>query len=113
MCSSLSGGSDVINKFTLLNLVGVCCHSLGATSPNGNCCRNGTWTVGACGSSHPANDSQLPDGLYMLPYHINMSRTAAECMGAPRMNFPTDIDMWNEGRMDRWNMARDPGYGMG
>ena len=49
----------------------------------------------------------------MLPYHINMANTSAECMGAPRMNYPTDVAMWNEGRMDRWNIARDPGYGMG
>jgi len=49
----------------------------------------------------------------MLPYHITMANSSAECMGAPRMSYPTDVAMWNEGRMDRWNIARNPGYGMG
>ena len=26
--------------------------------------------------------------------------------------YPTDIKMWNSGRMDSWNTARDPGLGM-
>ena len=38
----------------------------------------------------------------MLPFHVNLSATSGECMGAPVMNFPTDIGMWNEGRMDAW-----------
>ena len=29
------------------------------------------------------------------------------------MDYPTDIGMWNDGRMDAWNTARAPGYGMG
>jgi len=28
------------------------------------------------------------------------------------MYYPTDIDIFNSGRMDAWNTARDPGYGM-
>lgn len=50
---------------------------------------------------------------YMLPFHVNLSATSGECMGAPAMSFPTDVKMRNEGRMDAWNTARNPGYGMG
>eukprot|EP00037_Helgoeca_nana_P022910 m.236138 g.236138 ORF g.236138 m.236138 type:complete len:869 (-) comp26171_c0_seq1:163-2769(-) len=86
----------------------------GATLPNGDCCRNGTWVGGTCDGPPPTpGPPTVPPAAYMLPYHINMSRTSAECMGAPAMNYPTDIAMWNEGRMDRWNTARAPGYGMG
>ena len=49
----------------------------------------------------------------MLPFHVNLSATSGECMAAPQMDYPTDHAMWNNGRMDSWNTARDPGYGMG
>jgi len=28
------------------------------------------------------------------------------------MSYPSDIKIWNEGLNDRWNIARDPGFGM-
>ena len=33
-------------------------------------------------------------------------------MSAPAMDYPTDLGMWHEGRMDSWNTARSPGMGM-
>jgi hypothetical protein len=30
-------------------------------------------------------------------------------MPAPEMYYPTDLKMWNYGRDDSWNTARDPG----
>jgi phospholipase C len=33
-------------------------------------------------------------------------------MAAPDMSYPTDIKMWNKGRVNAWNTARDPGFGM-
>ncbi len=49
---------------------------------------------------------------YMLPFRVDMHRTSAVCMDAPDMNWFADIAMWNEGRYDRWNTARKPGFGM-
>lgn len=49
---------------------------------------------------------------YMLPFRAEANETNAMCMPAPEMYYPTDINMWNGGRMDAWNTARDPGYGM-
>ena len=48
----------------------------------------------------------------MLPFPLQFSRTSASCMNAPEMSYPSDIKIWNEGRVNRWNTARDPGYGM-
>jgi phospholipase C len=49
---------------------------------------------------------------YMLPFRVDPTKTNAMCMPAPEMYYPTDILMWNSGRMDAWNTARDPGFGM-
>ena len=49
---------------------------------------------------------------YMLPFPAEANRTAAMCMPAPEMFYPTDIKIINKGRMDSWNTARDPGVGM-
>ena len=49
---------------------------------------------------------------YMLPFPAESNQTAAMCMGAPEMFYPTDIKIVNKGRMDSWNTARDPGVGM-
>mmetsp|Transcript_19893 Transcript_19893/g.41555 ORF Transcript_19893/g.41555 Transcript_19893/m.41555 type:complete len:717 (+) Transcript_19893:1-2151(+) len=58
----------------------------------------------------PTNTSDLTE--YMLPFRADTDRTNAMCMPAPEMYYPTDIKMFNEGRMDAWNTARDPGLGM-
>eukprot|EP00750_Incisomonas_marina_P023839 INCI5061.1.p1 GENE.INCI5061.1~~INCI5061.1.p1 ORF type:complete len:955 (+),score=131.17 INCI5061.1:258-2867(+) len=75
----------------------------------GNRCCGGWW--------NSAEANQCPSGPstadYMLPFHVNLSATSGECMAAPQMDYPTDHAMWNNGRMDSWNTARDPGYGMG
>eukprot|EP00729_Bicosta_minor_P010395 gene10395-7087_t len=98
-------------------------------TPDGDCCRNGSWVPGICSSAAatdvsmrqvrrqaqakaPGPNSSTVD-RYMLPFHVNLSATSGECMGAPAMSFPTDVKMRNEGRMDAWNTARNPGYGMG
>lgn len=49
---------------------------------------------------------------YILPFPLHFSNTSASCMGAPSMGYFPDIPIWNEGRMDSWNSARSPGYGM-
>jgi phospholipase C len=49
---------------------------------------------------------------YMLPFRVDPNATNAMCMPAPEMYYPTDINIYNHGRMDSWNTARDPGYGM-
>mmetsp|Transcript_12855 Transcript_12855/g.32792 ORF Transcript_12855/g.32792 Transcript_12855/m.32792 type:complete len:694 (-) Transcript_12855:212-2293(-) len=55
-----------------------------------------------------------PDlGEYMLPFHVDTLNTNGMCSGAPDMSYPVDIAMWNEGRLDSWNTAREPGFGMG
>jgi len=51
-------------------------------------------------------------GSYMLPWHLDTSKTNGVCGNAPAMSYPTDIAMWNEGRIDAWNTARSPGLGM-
>jgi len=33
-------------------------------------------------------------------------------MAAPLMTYPSDIHIWNEGRVDKWNLARPAGFGM-
>jgi phospholipase C len=58
----------------------------------------------------PIDQDNLDD--YMLPFRVDPSKTNCMCMDAPEMYYPTDINMWNGGRMDSWNTARDPGYGM-
>lgn len=49
---------------------------------------------------------------YMLPWALDSDSTSAMCMDAPTMNYQCDISMWNNGRVDSWNTARDPGTGM-
>ena len=49
---------------------------------------------------------------YRLPFKIDTDKTAAQCMPAPQMWYPTDIDIWNDGRMDGFETARDGGMGM-
>lgn len=52
------------------------------------------------------------DNDYMLPFRVDTNHTNCMCMPAPEMYYPTDIKIYNSGRMDAWNTARDPGYGM-
>lgn len=49
---------------------------------------------------------------YQLNWHVDTLRTSATCMDAPCMSYVCDILMWNYGKMDAWNSARDPGMGM-
>eukprot|EP01038_Epipyxis_sp_PR26KG_P011333 gene11333-15197_t len=58
----------------------------------------------------PINQSDL--SMYMLPFRVDPRRTNTMCMPAPEMYYPTDLKIWNYGRMDAWNTARDSGYGM-
>jgi phospholipase C len=58
----------------------------------------------------PIDQNNLDE--YMLPFRAESNKTNAMCMPAPEMYYPTDILMWNSGRMDSWNTARDPGMGM-
>jgi phospholipase C len=52
------------------------------------------------------------DVEYMLPWHMNSLTTNGVCGEAPQMDYPTDISMWDNGKLDQWNIARDPGLGM-
>lgn len=49
---------------------------------------------------------------YQLPWHVESKRTSASCMEAADMSFETDTAMWNRGKMDSWNTARDQSMGM-
>jgi phospholipase C len=55
---------------------------------------------------------EADDSKYMLPFRTIANETNAMCMPAPDMSYPTDTGIWNEGRFDRWNTVRNPGYGM-
>jgi phospholipase C len=55
----------------------------------------------------PIDDANLTE--YMLPFRVDAKSTNAICMPAPCMGYTCDIDMYNRGRHDRWNTARDPG----
>ena len=46
---------------------------------------------------------------YQLPFPLDFGTTSATCMAAPEMDYFADIKMWNSGRMDAWNSARDEG----
>lgn len=48
----------------------------------------------------------------LLPFPLHFNTSSATCMPAPAMDYATDIGIWNQGRMDAWNTARDPGFGM-
>lgn len=58
----------------------------------------------------PGDDNN--DNEYMLPFHLAFNETSATCMPAPEMDYPCDLKMWNNGRMDAWNTGRSPGFGM-
>jgi phospholipase C len=58
----------------------------------------------------PVDQNNLDE--YMLPFRTDANKTNAMCMPAPEMYYPTDIAMWNSGRMDAWNTARYAGMGM-
>jgi phospholipase C len=49
---------------------------------------------------------------YMLPFHVDSHSTSAMCMDAPLMNYECDMKIFNNGRFDQWNTARNPGTGM-
>ncbi|CAN3977661.1 phosphocholine-specific phospholipase C [Kitasatospora purpeofusca] len=49
----------------------------------------------------------------ILPFRMDTTTTSATCADAPAMSWPVDLAIWNGGRYDRWNTARDPGLGMG
>lgn len=49
---------------------------------------------------------------YQLPWHVESKRTSASCMDAADMSFETDTAMWNRGKMDSWNTAREQSMGM-
>ena len=55
---------------------------------------------------------RFSENPYMLPFHLAFNETSATCMPAPDMGYVPDIKMWNKGRMDAWNTARTPGFGM-
>jgi len=48
----------------------------------------------------------------MLPFLLKFEDTASTCIDEPMMAYESDINIWNNGRMDAWNTARDPGFGM-
>jgi len=49
---------------------------------------------------------------YILPFYLDFDKTSTQCMPAPQMAYESDINIFNEGRMDAWNNARFPGFGM-
>jgi len=50
---------------------------------------------------------------YLLPFRMNTTTTSAICASAPAMNYPVDTAIFNKGRFDAWNTAREAGLGMG
>ena len=85
-----------------------CTKGTKGAGPNGNRCCGGWWNDNLETPCPPPP----PPAEYMLPYHVNLSATSGECMVAPEMDYRADIKIWNNGLMDKWNMARIPGYGM-
>jgi len=81
----------------------------GASPKIGNRCCGGWWSEDMAKPCPPPP----PVAEYMLPFHLNSTKSNAQCSSAPEMDFPTDVGMWNHGKMDSWNTARSPGYGMG
>ena len=53
-----------------------------------------------------------PSVDYLLPYPLMFDKTSASCMGAPEMAYESNMNILNGGKVDAWNTARDPGYGM-
>jgi len=56
-------------------------------------------------SSDPSKD-------YLVPFPLMFNTTSASCMGAPEMAYESNINILNGGKVDAWNTARSPGYGM-
>lgn len=56
--------------------------------------------------------SSFDDDSYMLPFYLSFDKTSATCMGAPTMSYNCDIHIINNGKMDGWDTARSPGWGM-
>lgn len=50
---------------------------------------------------------------YMLPFHMDTTKTSATCIGASSMGFTVDTAINNGGKFNAWNTARSPGLGMG
>lgn len=48
---------------------------------------------------------------YQLPFPVNITTEAAICMPAPTMEYFHDIAIFDGGRLDAWNTARDMGLG--
>ena len=46
---------------------------------------------------------------YIIPFRANTNKTNSTCIPAPEKHYPTDFKIWNSGRLDSWNTARDPG----
>jgi hypothetical protein len=60
----------------------------------------------------PCSNQAAPATDYILPFPANTLSTSAICMSAPTMEYLVDLAMYDEGRVDAWNTARDPGMGM-
>ena len=58
------------------------------------------------------SDQKSPAADYILPFPAWTTNTSSICMGAPTMEYFTDIAMINGNRFDSWNTARAPGMGM-
>ncbi|QKW07314.1 phospholipase C, phosphocholine-specific [Streptomyces sp. NA04227] len=56
-------------------------------------------------------DDDHADG-HILPFRMDTTKTSATCANAPAMDWPTDLGIYNGGRYDAWNTARDAGLGM-
>ncbi len=50
---------------------------------------------------------------YMLPFHLDTSKTSATCVSASSMGFTVDSQMVDGGKFNAWNTARSAGCGMG
>ena len=50
---------------------------------------------------------------YMLPFHMDTTKTSATCVAASDMGFTTDTAINNFGKFNAWNTARSAGLGMG
>jgi len=75
-------------------------------------------TSSTCDAQYNVNitsSKMLQDGhddKYQLPYPLHFENTSATCMSAPSMGYDWDIGMWNGGKMDAWDTARNAGFGM-
>ena len=64
-------------------------------------------------SESPAEERRrVADDHYMLPFPLSFNKTAATCMPAPEMAYESNIHILNGGKVDAWNTARTPGFGM-